>query len=504
MIRKALLALATLTGLACTAATPPSTAPGPVRFLLINDVYLGDTLRDGTGGLARIATLRDSLERTGGPVAFVLAGDFLSPSLLTKWYRGEQMRQQLNAVRLDLATFGNHEFEIDRDTLIARIRGSTFRWTSANCMLRPSGGSFPGVSRWDTATVSGVKVGVFGVTLAGDYRSYVRCSNPDSAAHVSIAALKAAGAQLIYGLTHQNLSQDSALLSREPDLDFILGGHEHENHRVLVGGRRLLKADANSRSVQLLSVRRGSDGRWVQGDQLIMIDRRIPFEPAAQAIVSAWTDSMVKRIGPERVIATTSFALDARDAANRAREAPLGNLVTDAVRLGTGADAAIMNSGTMRIDDVIPAGPITNYQIQSIFLFPDESRMVTFPITGARLRTILEHGVSSSSLGRGPYLQVSGLRYSWDAARPDGSRIVGDIMRTSGSVIGPSDTIRLSFGVYPACESGDGYSVPEAKEACDNRMQAPPAVELLLRHIAERLGGKIDAPAGGRVTRLQE
>ena len=499
-MKKVVAAISLIAAVACTAAAPPAPAPAPLRFLLINDVYFGDTLRDGSGGLARVATLRDSLARTG-PVQFVLAGDFLSPSLLTKWYRGEQMRQQLNAAKLDLATFGNHEFEIDRDTLIARIAGSTFRWTSANCFLRPSGQPFPGVSRWDTSTISGVKVGVFGVTLAGDYRGWVRCSNPDSAARVVIGELKSAGAEVIYGLTHQTLEADSALLAREPDIAFILGGHEHENHRILVGGKRLLKADANSRTAQLLTLTRGPNG-WLQGDQLITIDRRLPFEPTAQAVVRAWVDSIAKRLGPERVIATTSFALDARDAANRARESPLGDIVTDAVRLGTGADVAVMNSGTMRIDDVIPAGPITNYQIQSIFLFPDESRTVTFPITGARLREILEQGVAEGSVGKGPYLQVSGVKYSWDASRPSGSRIIGDLRRQDGSVIAPTDALRLSFGVYPACEGGDGYVVPEAKEACANRSAAPPAVELLMKHITGRLNGRIEPPPANRVTRM--
>ena len=395
MIRRTLLLVLAFAIAACAPANAPvASAPTPsteavsaqppLRFLLINDVYFGDTLRDGTAGLARVAALRDSLARTGGPVVFVLAGDFMSPSLLSKWYRGEQMREQLNAAKVDLVTFGNHEFELDRDTLIARIAGSRAKWTSANCMLA-DGNPFPGVSKWDTATVSGVKVGVFGVTLVGDYRRYVKCSNADSAAHAAIRDLKVAGAQIVYGLTHQTLSADSILLAREPDLDFILGGHEHENHRILVGQKRLLKADANSRSVQLLSLTHTPNG-WVQGDRLILIDKTLPFDPVTQTVVKSWNDSVAKRMGPERVVATTTFALDGRDVANRARESPLGDVVTDAVRLGTGADAAIMNSGTMRIDDVIPPGPITNYQLESIFLFPDETRIMTFPITGARLR----------------------------------------------------------------------------------------------------------------------
>ncbi len=511
MIRRVSLVVPAIVLAACAPASSPESAPIPVsaasgestrpplRFLLINDVYFGDTLRDGTAGLARVAALRDSLARTG-PVTFVLAGDFMSPSLLSKWHRGEQMRQQLNVAKLDLVTFGNHEFELDRDTLVARIAGSRFKWTSANCM-NANGEPFAGVSRWDTSTISGTKVGVFGVTLTGDYRRYVKCSNPDSAAHAAIAALKVAGAQVVYGLTHQSVESDSALLAREPDLDFILGGHEHEFHRVLVGSKRLLKADANSRSAQLISLTHTANG-WVQGDRLIFIDKTLPMDPATRAVVQSWQDSVAKRLGPEKVIATATFALDGRDVVNRAKESPLGDLVTDAIRSGTGADAAIMNAGTMRIDDVIPAGPITNYQIESIFLFPDEARIMVFPIEGARLREILERGVAEGVVGKGAYLQVSGLKYSWDRTRPSGSRIVGDIQKTDGTVIRAGDTVRLAFNVYPACEGGDGYVVPEAKAACDNRAAAPRAVDLVMKHIVTTPGGRVTPPPGGRVNPL--
>jgi len=367
--------------------------------------------------------------------------------------------------------------------------------------MQASGEPFPGVSKWDTTTINGTKVGVFGVTLVADYRRYVKCFNADSSAHSAIAALKVAGAQVVYGLTHQTLQADSALLAREPALDFILGGHEHEWHRILIGEKRLIKADANSRTAQMITLTHMENG-WVQGDRLIEIDRKLPMQAATQEVVKRWQDSLVKRLGPEKVIATTTFALDGRDAANRVQESPLGDLVQDAIRLGTGADAAIMNAGTMRIDDVIAAGPISNYQIESIFLFPDETRIMTFPITGARLREILEHGVAPTAVGKGAYLQVSGLKYSWDPSKADGSRIVGDIRKTDGTVIKRSDTIKLSFNVYPACEGGDGYSVPEAKAACDARASAPKAVDLLIKHITERLGGKVAPPPAGRVTRL--
>ena len=127
---------------------------------------------------------------------------------------------------------------------------------------------------------------------------------------------------------------------------------------------------------------------------------------------------------------------------------------------------------------------------------------MTFPITGARLRTILERGVSEGAVGKGAYLQVSGLKYSWDRSKPSGSRIVGNVTTTDGKVIGPNDTIRLSFNVYPACEGGDGYTVPEAKAACDARGSAPKAVDLVMKHITTTLGGRVAPPAAGRVNRM--
>ena len=185
-----------------------------MRFLLINDVYVADTLSDGSGGLARVATVRNRLADQG-QVLFVLAGDVLSPSLLSKYYGGRQMVEALNAAKLDYATFGNHEFELARDTLIARIAASSFKWLSANCTLA-DGARFPEVPPWDTVRVSGHLVGLFGLTLQGDYRSYVRCSNPDSAALAVADTLTALKADLIVGLTHQTIEADRELLARDP------------------------------------------------------------------------------------------------------------------------------------------------------------------------------------------------------------------------------------------------------------------------------------------------
>lgn len=479
---------------------------GAVRFLLVNDVYVADTARDGSGGLARVSALRQRLERdsVGGRVLFLLAGDVLSPSLLSKWYAGRQMVDAFNAAKLDYATFGNHEFELDRDTLLARIDASRFRWVSTNCM-QSDGAPLPGVPAWDTTTVGGVRVGIFGLTLRGDYRRYVRCTNPDSAAHLAILALRAAGADLVVGLTHQSLAADSALLAHEPEVDLILGGHEHEHHLLRVGGRLVAKADANARSTQLVTATRESILKpWEEDARRFDVGRPLPFDPAVTATANRWRDSLLQRLGPERQVGTATERIDGRDVNKERTELPLGDVVCDAMRSGTGADAALINSGALRLDDWLEAGPITNYRLESIFLFADETRVVTFPLAGWRLRELLEHSVSDAGFGHGAFLQVSGIRFRYDLSRPEGSRVVGDVAREGGGAVAPGDTLRVALGAYPACTGGDGYVVPEAAKACEGRATAPRAVDLLQRYLAGPLAGRLAPPAPGRLERVGE
>ena len=470
----------------------------PVRILLINDVYVGDTLIDGRGGLARVATVRQRLADQG-PILFVLAGDLLSPSLLSKYYGGRQMVEALNAAKLDYATFGNHEFELPRDTLVDRIGASKFKWLSANC-TQADGTPFPKVVPWDTVRVSGHLVGLFGLTLRGDYRDYVRCSDPDSAAHLAVDTLGKLKADLIVGVTHQSIEADRQLLTREPTLDLVLGGHEHEAHDSVVSGRHVLKADANARSAQFVTLWGGKE-KWRQAVGLVPIDNRLPEDTATAAVVERWTDSLRTRLGPEKQVATAVDPIDARDATSRRRESPIGDLVTDAMRSGTGADVALINAGAMRLDDVIPAGPVSNYQLESIFLFADETRVVSFPLTGARLREVLEHGVSQASLGKGGFLQVSGIAFTFDPSKPTGSRLAGPVTGPRGGAVGPAETVTVAFPAYAACHGGDGYRIPEAETACGQVDSAPRAADLLTRYLTDSLKGRMPAL---REHRIQE
>lgn len=493
---------------ACARAPRPSVSAAastsPVRFLLVNDVYVSDTLRDGSGGLARVAAWRDSVELVSGErVLFLLAGDLFSPSLLSKWFNGRQMVEAFNAARLDYGTLGNHEFDVSREEFTARVNESSFRWLSANCRYG-DGAPFPTVRGWDTLTVQGTRIGIFGTTVLAEYRSWVRCTDPDVAGRAAIDTLERLGVDLIVGLTHQFIYHDSATLVNEPRATLLFGGHEHDGRRVAHDGRLLLKAASNARTAIYAEARRAG-GEWQLRDTVLKPSRTWREQAATAVVNAAWRDTLTRRIGADRVIGVASEPIDAVDSTSRGGESRFGNLVADAYRIGTNADVALINSGAMRLDDMLGPGPITAHEIESVFLFADETRVVTFPLTGARLREVLEHGVSQRRLGTGAYPQVSGVMFRFDPRLATGARVLGDLRRTDGSTIRTADVVRVSLPTYPACLGGDGYVIPEARAACDaytvDSNIAPRSAQLLISHV-ESMNGRIDMPAIGRVNRL--
>jgi 5'-nucleotidase len=332
----------------------------------------------------------------------------------------------------------------------------------------------------------------------------VKCRDADTSIAAQVDTVVAEGAELVVGLTHLYEFQDRALLDREKRITAILGGHDHDGRRWTTSdGRLMIKAVSNARTAAYVEFeRRGA--RWEIRDRILDIGPGMREQAATAAVVARWRDTLSRRIGPDRVLGIAPKPIDAVDSISK-RESEFGNMIVDALRIGTGADVALLNSGAMRYDDVMPAGPITRLMIEAIFLFADETRVLTFPITIGRVRELLEVGVGRGGLGSGPYPQVSGVHFSFDARLPSGARVVGPLRRPNGIAFADTDTVTMSFVSYPSCRGGDGYRVPEAAAACReyeaNPASKPRSVDLVLRHL-DAMGGRIVTPPIGRVTRL--
>src|SRR5215470_2888036 len=85
-----------------------------VTFLHVNDVYEISPAR-GWGGFAPLMTLLKQERQQSAATVTTLGGDFLSPSLMSGMTKGRQMVELFNAIGVDLAIFGNHEFDFGDD-----------------------------------------------------------------------------------------------------------------------------------------------------------------------------------------------------------------------------------------------------------------------------------------------------------------------------------------------------------------------------------------------------
>jgi 5'-nucleotidase / UDP-sugar diphosphatase len=463
------------------AAARPAASP-VVEFTLLqyNDVYeIGPVEGGKSGGLARVAMLRQRLLAENPNTFTVLAGDFVSPSALGtakvdgQSLAGRQMVAVLNAAGLDLATFGNHELDIKEDQLLARLAESRFRWTSAN-VTRASGGPFPGVPPHVILTAKSpggsVRIGFVGVTLASNPAPFVKYEDSVSAFRREAEALRGQ-VDVLVGLTHLAFSQDQALAEAIPEIDLILGGHEHENVRAFRGAgfTPILKADANVRTVYVHRLTWDPARRGLKVDsQLVIVSDEIPEDPKVAAVVAEWEEKAFagfrqQGFEPSEQVAVTTVPLDGREASVRNRTTELTELVARALLAeAQGSELAVYNSGSIRIDDVLPAGPVTQYDV--IRVLPFGGKVLTADIRGSLLARALDQGIASH--GKGAFLQTANV-----SVDDRGAWVVG------GKTLDPAGMYRIGISDYLASgkEEGLDFLVPGpdltiVKENRDQRM----------------------------------
>ena len=183
-------------GAAGRAASPRASAP--LTILQLNDVYSTVPI-DGVGGLARVATVKQNLAAAGRTPFLVLAGDFLSPSVASSIFKGEQMVAALNAAGLDLATLGNHEFDFGVDVLLQRMARSEWQWVVSNVIDTNTGQPIGGAAPYVVRTFGTLKVGFIGLCLTSRRNHAARsCStcgsiDPMEAAATYLPILEARG-----------------------------------------------------------------------------------------------------------------------------------------------------------------------------------------------------------------------------------------------------------------------------------------------------------------------
>ena len=473
-----LLCVAILTAANASAQQKQPSPTTTITILQLNDVYqISPVDRGKRGGLARVGTLQKRIREQSPNTLFLLAGDFISPSVASRLFKGKQMVAALNAVGVDIATLGNHEFDFGPDVLRERMKESRFAYTIANVYDRQTGKPFDGASPYLIREFGGVRVAIFGLLLPETAAlsapgTGVRFDDPIDVGKRVSRQLRRRGADIVIALTHLPMRDDKRLAAGA-DVDLIIGGHEHELLESIAGRTLITKMGSDARNLGRIDliVRAVATGRRPRARRLssrsrfrlqsadfqaIAVTDSVADDPQVAAVIGEYEKQLNTSLG--EVIGKTSVALDARASVVRFGESNLGNFLADVYRHSVGADCALVNSGGIRSDSTYGPGDLTKKDILSIL--PFENTLVKVRLTGAHIKRLLEHGVSAAGQEDGRFPQVSGLSFTYDASLPVGARVTS--IELAGKAIDSATSYTLAVSAY-LLGGGDGYDFKGAE-----------------------------------------
>ncbi|PKN83249.1 MAG: multifunctional 2',3'-cyclic-nucleotide 2'-phosphodiesterase/5'-nucleotidase/3'-nucleotidase [Deltaproteobacteria bacterium HGW-Deltaproteobacteria-1] len=393
-----------------------------IRILHVNDfhgfaaAYKPYGSEEDQGGLAYLAQRVEEL-RAEKPTLLFAAGDMIQGNNWANLFQGKSSIEAMNVMKFDAMVVGNHEFDFGQTILKQRIEEANFPFLGANVtglsQLKP----------FIINNLDGLSIAVIGI-VTGDTPttthpknvSGLQFSSPVDTVEKYVRKLRAKN-DIIVVLSHIGFSADVDLAKKVEGIDVIVGGHSHTKvaKPVVVGKTHILQAFEHGKVLGVIDL-------TVKNGRIIRADSRLePISPtgkenqAVGAIVAKYQQKVDSFMND-----TVGESLVDLDGVNvRQQETNLGNLITDIMRKAAGADAAIINGGTIRTS--IKKGQIKVSDVYAVV--PFDNYIVAIKLTGKQIRETLEHGVSAIDEGAGRFPQVSGLAFTYNRLDPAGSRV---------------------------------------------------------------------------------
>lgn len=436
------------------------------------------------GGVGRIKSVVDELKKSSLNPVVLDAGDVFTGTIYGMIYKGLADLAYMEAFGVQAQTIGNHEFDNGPSQLAEYIKNASFPVVSANIdtsnepllkdLIKPS----------TILEIGGQKVGIVGVTtpetpITSSPGDKVKFLDPVVSVQKAVDDLRAQGISKIILLSHLGYGQDIKLAPQLKGVGVIVGGHSHTPLGQYTGNGlpasegtypTVIK-DANGKTTLITQVWEwgkfyGSLRLTMNGDgvpvswkgTVVPVTESYKADTRLNATLKAFTvplDGFRKT-----VVGSSSVVLNGERGDVRKRETNLSNLIADANLWRTknlGTTISLQNGGGVRAS--IQAGPITQGDILNVQ--PFGNTLFVLEISGAELKAALENGVSQWEAGAGRFLQVSGLKYTFDLAQKPGSRITDVQIGTAKDGFKPLDpaaTFKIVTNNFVA-GGGDGFEV---------------------------------------------
>jgi 5'-nucleotidase len=529
-------------------ATPKSKASSnlkSVQLLQLSDFHgalEGSTSLFGADGLAG----QFALERTVVPatIAMTSGDNFGAAPPISSQFEELPTIETLNAMKLDVAGFGNHEHDRNLEHLRKMMVNSNFQWIASNYSslagLKPTPAK--SAKTYTIINKGGVKVGVIGVNTAqtkeqvfpgnlnftvGGKVQEIEIQASPAKIQTAIDAAKKAGADVVVGLIHEGFSQFLEGKATGPLVDYakslkglaaIYGGHSHLTYNGVVNGVTVAQTKNSGAEYTRTQLCVDTKANKVIGSSVEHVTRAsvltVQRDAAATAMVAGYKAQLTAKMDVKIGTVADRTPRGGTPAVERSGEQAFGSWLADYVKSKYKTDLVLLNGGGIR--DTFPA--TTYLPADTTLRRPTSSASVTGPwdvvlgdaytvnpfgnnyatttITGAQLWLALENGVSNYPAdGRWP--QVAGMKFTADVTKPKGERITV-VTLTNGTAIAKDSTVytiaTLDFIGY----GGDGYTQFSIPKLQIRDRDADVVVEALRADLA---AGKVTVmKTDGRIT----
>lgn len=241
-------AATTLVGLSSLGLQSFASAPKKITILHTNDVHSHidafgpeDGRNANKGGVARRATLVESIRQENPNTLLLDAGDIFQGTPYFNYYGGELEFKLMSMLKYDVATIGNHDFDNSIDGLYAQLPHAKFDFISANYDFKNTIMDTH-VKPYKVFVKDGIKIGVFGLGIKLDglvgkkmYKETEYLDPIETAQEMTRILKEQEHCDLIICLSHigyyykDNPDKicDLNLAKATKDIDLIIGGHTH-------------------------------------------------------------------------------------------------------------------------------------------------------------------------------------------------------------------------------------------------------------------------------------
>ena len=446
--------------------------------------------RYGNEVVGGLAILKSFLDKQTEPFLLLEGGNWFAQTPEGTLSKGAYWNDLSAGLPYSARLFTQQDLVYGWNSLSKIVQDSPAPFVLSNITL--TNGKLPaGIKPWMLLEVNGYKIGIIGLvnqqTIQKQQRlSNLQVENPLKSVSEKAALLRLKGAQAIIVLSaltvsDQNSFLDETLVEEGSDVDIIIrAGIDSENADVAKVGKTWLiypgsRLDSVGK-IQLFFHKNGelADVRFTD----VVLYRRDFGEDAGLAeqilqLRETTRGQMVRTVGSSE--STMSGRLDG--------ESVLGNWAADCLRKWAKADAAIVNSSSLRAS--LPAGKVTQYDLYNLYPYNDNVTYLT--LKGKSLLRALEEGLSVPD----NFAQISGLQIRYTSDAPVGKRILS--VKINGVPLVLSNTYRVAITDYMLAGGAGHDGFIDSLEFKNTQVEMRTVLRLCLA------GSKpVSAPALGR------